>query len=89
MEGSRPRTRITDVAESRCGKHTDGVHVTQLEFALLVPWLALGALTVAGARRRGDGWLPALLTGLLFWPVAWVAWYLVDKPHGRRRWDIR
>jgi hypothetical protein len=65
------------------------VHVAQLEFALLVPWLALGALTVAGVRRRGGAWLPALLTGLLLWPAAWVAWYLMDKPHRQRRWDIR
>jgi hypothetical protein len=65
------------------------VHATQLGFAPLVPWLALGALTVAGARRRGDGWGAALPIGLLFWPIAWVAWYLVDKPHERRWWGTR
>jgi hypothetical protein len=68
--------------------HTESVHVAPGEFALLVPWLALGALTAVGARRRGAWWLPALLTGLLF-PLAWVVWYLKDEPHGRRRWNNR
>jgi hypothetical protein len=38
---------------------------------LATVWLMLGALTAAGARRRGRRWPRALLSGLLF-PVTWV-----------------
>ena len=44
---------------------------------LAVAWLALGALTAAGSRRRGRGLGLATLAGLFF-PVTWVMWYLAD-----------
>jgi hypothetical protein len=45
---------------------------------LAAVWLAIGALTLFGARRRGRRWPIASLSGLFF-PVAWVVWYLVDE----------
>ncbi len=47
-------------------------------------WLALGALTAAGAVRRGQGRCLALVSGMFF-PVAWVMWYLIDKRRARTR----
>jgi len=41
-------------------------------------WLAAGLLTAWGARRRGQHWRFAWLSGLFF-PVSWVIWYLVDE----------
>jgi hypothetical protein len=43
-----------------------------------VAWLAVGSLTARGARRRGQRWRFAWLSGLLF-PVSWVTWYMVDE----------
>ena len=60
-----------------------------LVLAPVVAWLALGALTTVGARHRGNSWLPALVIGLLLFPVAWVAWYLKDVPSEQRRWNDR
>jgi hypothetical protein len=40
-------------------------------------WLALGSLTAVGARRRGQRWRIAWLTGLIF-PLSWVIWYVLD-----------
>jgi hypothetical protein len=45
---------------------------------LVAAWLALGALTAAGALRRGQRRCLALVTGLFF-PVAWVIWYMIDE----------
>ena len=41
-------------------------------------WLAVGSLTAVGARRRGQVWRFAWLSGLFF-PVSWLIWYLVDE----------
>jgi hypothetical protein len=41
-------------------------------------WLAIGWLTALGARRRGQRWRFAWLTGLIF-PLSWMIWYLVDE----------
>jgi hypothetical protein len=41
-------------------------------------WLAVGSLAAWGARRRGQRWRLAWLSGLLF-PLSWVAWYMVDE----------
>jgi hypothetical protein len=41
-------------------------------------WLASGSLTARGARRRGQRWRFAWLTGLFF-PVSWVIWYMIDE----------
>jgi hypothetical protein len=51
---------------------------------LAVAWLALSALTAAGSLRRGRGRCLAVLTGLFF-PVAWVMWYLIDERRAGRR----
>jgi hypothetical protein len=56
------------------------VPVAAVAFAVLMPWLALSALTAAGARRRKQRWPYAFVTGLLF-PLTWVAWYLADERH--------
>jgi hypothetical protein len=54
------------------------VRIHWLAFAVLGgPWLALGTLTAAGSRRRGRTRCLALLEGLFF-PVAWVVWYMTD-----------
>jgi hypothetical protein len=60
---------------------TEGVSTVDGSFPvdlLVTAWLALGALTVAGARRRGQRRLLALVTGLFF-PMAWTVWYLIDE----------
>ncbi|MDT9592537.1 hypothetical protein RDV89_05625 [Nocardioides zeae] len=44
--------------------------------------LALAVLTAIGARRRGGGWPVVVASGALF-PLAWVAWYLVDDRSAR------
>jgi hypothetical protein len=41
-------------------------------------WLTVGSLTVRGARRRGQRWRFAWLSGLLF-PLSWVIWYVLDE----------
>jgi hypothetical protein len=41
-------------------------------------WLTLGSLTAFGARRRGQRWRFAWLSGLIF-PLTWVFWYVVDE----------
>jgi hypothetical protein len=41
-------------------------------------WLAAGSLTALGARRRGQSWRFAWLSGLCF-PLSWVIWYVVDE----------
>jgi hypothetical protein len=46
---------------------------------LFVLCLPFSGLTMTGALRRGQQWRPALLTGLFF-PVAWVVWYVHDQP---------
>jgi hypothetical protein len=43
-----------------------------------VTWLALGSLAALGARRRGQRWRFAWLSGLFF-PVSWVIWYMADE----------
>jgi hypothetical protein len=43
-----------------------------------VAWLAIGSLTAWGARRRGQRWRIAWLSGLFF-PVSWVIWYMIDE----------
>jgi hypothetical protein len=45
---------------------------------LAVVWLAIGTLTLFGARRRGQRWRIAWLSGLFF-PLTWVVWYIVDE----------
>jgi hypothetical protein len=40
--------------------------------------LAVGSLTAWGARRRGQRWRFAWLSGLFF-PVSWVLWYMIDE----------
>ena len=46
---------------------------------LLAPaWLTMGWLTALGARRRGQRWCFAWLSGVFF-PVTWVYWYVVDE----------
>ncbi len=42
-----------------------------------VVWVLLGSLTAWGARRRGQRWRVAWLSGLFF-PVSWVTWYVAD-----------
>ncbi len=37
-------------------------------------WLAVGSLAAWGARRRGQRWRFAWLSGLFF-PMSWVIWY--------------
>jgi hypothetical protein len=51
---------------------------------LAAAWLALSALTAAGAFRRGRRRGLAVATGLCF-PVAWVMWYLIDERRAGRR----
>jgi hypothetical protein len=47
--------------------------------ALSAPvWLAVGALTAWGARRRGQRWRFACVSGLFF-PLTWAIWYMVDE----------
>lgn len=46
--------------------------------ALAAPLLAVVALTVVGGRRRGAGWLLAVLSGVLF-PLTWAVWYVRDE----------
>ena len=41
-------------------------------------WLAVGSLAAWGARRRGQRWRVASLSGLFF-PVSWVIWYMVAE----------
>jgi hypothetical protein len=41
-------------------------------------WLAVGSLAARGARRRGQRWGFAWLSGLFF-PVSWVTWYMLDE----------
>jgi hypothetical protein len=41
-------------------------------------WLAVGSLTAWGARRRGQRWRFAWLSGLFF-PVSGVIWYMIDE----------
>ena len=41
-------------------------------------WLAIASLTASGARRRGQRWRFAWLSGLFF-PLTWVIWYVVDE----------
>ena len=41
-------------------------------------WLLMGSLTARGARRRGQRWRSAWLSGLFF-PLSWVIWYVVDE----------
>jgi hypothetical protein len=41
-------------------------------------WLAVGSLVAWGARRRGQRWPLACLSGLFF-PVTWVIWYMADE----------
>jgi hypothetical protein len=41
-------------------------------------WLAVGSLTAWGARRRGQRWRFACVSGLFF-PLTWVIWYMVDE----------
>jgi hypothetical protein len=50
---------------------TEDVGAAYAATGLATVWLMLGALTAAGARRRGRRWPRALLSGLLF-PVTWV-----------------
>ena len=48
-------------------------------YALLaLVWLSLGVLAVIGARRRGQRWRTAWLTGPLFF-LTWIFWYLDDE----------
>ena len=62
------------------------VRIHWLAYAVLCgPWLALGTLTAAGSRRRGRTRCLVLLEGLFF-PVAWVVWYMTDVHVYRRRW---
>jgi hypothetical protein len=50
-----------------------------------LPVLALATLTVVGARRRGAG-IPLVVLSGLFFPAAWVVWYLHDEhPYQRLR----
>lgn len=42
--------------------------------------LALVVLTAIGSRQRGRARLSALAEGLFF-PFAWVRWYVEDAPH--------
>jgi len=50
-------------------------------------WLALGSLTAVGARRRGQRWFLACLSGLFF-PLTWTVWYAFDERAATRsrRW---
>jgi hypothetical protein len=43
-----------------------------------VVWLAVSSLSALGARRRGQRWRFAWLSGLFF-PLSWVIWYVVDE----------
>ena len=72
----------TSPAEQTAGVGPHGARVAVI--FLVVAWLALSALTAAGSLRRGQGRCLAVVTGLFF-PLAWVMWYLTDQRHAGRR----
>lgn len=45
---------------------------------LVVPVLALAVLTALGEHRRGAS-VPLVLGAGLFFPIAWVGWYVRDR----------
>jgi hypothetical protein len=49
-------------------------------------WLAVGSLTALGARRRGQGWRFAWLSGLFF-PLSWGDLVRGRRARGRRSRD--
>jgi hypothetical protein len=49
-----------------------------------VALLTLVSLTAIGARRRGQRWFSACLSGLIF-PLTWTVWYLLDEPPAVRK----
>jgi hypothetical protein len=55
-----------------------------LGVGLPAAWLTLASLTVVGARRRGQRWFSACLSGLVF-PLTWTVWYLLDEPPAVRK----
>lgn len=44
---------------------------------LVVPYAGLAMLTAFGSRRRGNSPAASAMSGMFF-PVAWVAWYVQD-----------
>lgn len=42
--------------------------------------LGLAGLTGVGQRRRGGGIGRCVAAGLFF-PLAWIGWYVHDRPH--------
>src|ERR1700742_4594474 len=66
----------TSPAEQTAGVGPHGARVVVI--FLVVAWLALSALTAAGALRRGQGRCLAVVTGLFF-PLAGGVWYLPDQ----------
>jgi len=71
--------RLT-LAALRSVAHT---HVVTYPVIVLVAaagaWLSLGALTVAGLRRRGSATPVRAVATLLAFPATWTVWYLVDR----------
>ncbi len=57
--------------------------VLDLVVVLAVLTVPLAPLTAVGARRRGNGWVLAVLAGLVF-PLTWVHWYVSDEVPLRR-----
>jgi hypothetical protein len=69
------RERSRGVPPSR---HTRNMSVNgALSIAAVLLLLPFMVLTVVGSRRRGQAWIFAIASGLLF-ALAWAAWYLRD-----------
>lgn len=51
--------------------------------ALVVPYAGLAGLTAFGSRRRGNSLTGSAISGVFF-PAAWVAWYVQDVLRPRR-----
>jgi hypothetical protein len=56
----------------------NGASIWTLGLSAVAAWPAVGSLTAWGARRRGQRWRFAGLSGLFF-PVSWVIWYVIDE----------
>lgn len=58
------------------GRMPSGVVLAML--LLAVPVLALAVLTALGEHRRGAS-LPVVVSAGVFFPLAWVSWYVRDR----------
>jgi hypothetical protein len=62
---------------------SDDRRVAPVLSLLALPVVALMALTGRGQLGRGGRVATALLAGVFF-PVTWVAWYVVDRRRAQR-----